>query len=302
METSQTATDLRDPRLVSALGRLEWIAARVVDGLLAGNHRSPYRGSSIEFTEHRCYSPGDELRTIDWRAFARRDRFYVKQYEDRAHLRAMLVIDATGSMDFGMRTVTKLRYAQMTAACLVRLFLKQADAVGLAVVGSGEDGYVPARSAPNHLSALLDVLERLTAQGADSLAGRLHLLARRLPHRGLVVVLSDCFEDLEPLVRSLHHLGACGHEVALLHTLAPEELTLDFDGEVRFEGLESPGTRIDLNVAASRARYLARVRAFLDDLRRGCGRAGADYIPWTTDQALGSALACYLSQRAARVC
>jgi len=291
---------LLDPCEVSALGRLEIIAAYVVEGLLSGKHRSPYRGASVEFAEHRAYSPGDALRLIDWRAFARCDRYYVKQYEDRTHLRATLVVDATGSMGFGSGTVTKWRYAQMTAACLARLLLKQGDAVGLAVVGPEAIGDVPARGAPNHLSVLLEALERLAPHGRGPLSARLHELARRLPRRGMIIVLSDCFEDVDRLVHSLHHLRARGHEVLLFHTLAPEELSFEFDGDVQFEDLESPGRWVAMDPAVFRKHYLARLRAFLEALRRGCGQAGCDYIPWTTDQPLGPALAGYLAQRGAR--
>lgn len=293
--------ELLDPAVVSALGRLELIATRVVEGLLVGRHRSPFKGSSVEFAEHRAYSPGDELRLIDWRALARRDRYYVKQYEDRTNLRAVLVVDATGSMGFGLRTVTKLRYAQMAAACLARLLLRQTDAAGLSVVGPDGDGYIPPRSAPYHLHVLLDALEKLNARGDASLAERLHDLARRLRRRGMILVFSDCFGDVAPLVRSLHHLRVRGHEVLLFHTLAPEEITFDVGAWTQFEDLEAPGERIELDAGAVRKQYLARFEAFLDALREGCTEAKCAYMPLTTDQSLGETLAQCLARREARV-
>lgn len=292
--------ELLDPSVVSALGRLELIATRVVEGLVTGRHRSPYKGSSVEFAEHRVYSPGDELRLLDWRALARRDRYYVKQYEDRTNLRAVLVVDASGSMGFGLRTVTKLRYAQMAAACLARLLLRQTDAVGLTVVGGDGDGYIPPRSAPHHLHVLLTVLEQLTARGDAVLADRLHDLAQRLRRRGMIIIFSDCFSEVAPLVRSLHHLRVRGHEVLLFHTLAPEEITFDVGAWTQFEDLEAPGARIELDPRAVRAQYRARFEAFLEQLRRGCIEAKCDYMLLRADQPLGETLARCLARRAAR--
>jgi len=293
--------DLLDPAAVAKLGRLELIATRIVEGLVAGRHRSPYRGCSVEFAEHRGYSPGDELRTIDWRVLARSDRYYVKQFEEQTNLQAMLVVDASGSMGFGAKAVPKLRYAQMAAACLARMMLHQSDAVGLALLGSELKAYVPPRSKASHLRAILDVLGAATAGGDGSLAGHLHDLAKRMKRRGMFMVFSDCFEDVEVLLQALHHLRARGHETLLFHIMAPEELTFDLGKWSTFEDLEIPSMRVELDPASVRKMYLEEVRVFLDRLRAGCGEVRCDYVPLTTDQPLADALAYYLARRAARM-
>ena len=167
--------DLLDPAVVARLGQLELIATRIVEGFVAGKHRSPYRGCSIEFAEHRGYSPGDEMRLIDWRVLARSDRYYIKQFEEETNLQSLLVVDASGSMGFGLKTVPKLRYAQMAAACLARMMLHQGDAVGMALLGANLKMYVPPRSKASHLKALLDVLGGMHCQVGQRLQRLLDL-------------------------------------------------------------------------------------------------------------------------------
>jgi uncharacterized protein (DUF58 family) len=294
-------TDLLDPDVLRAIGPLELIATRIVEGFLAGRHRSPYKGGCIEFAEHRPYSAGDETRLLDWRVFGRSDRYYIKQFEEETNLRAVLVLDASGSMAFSHSTVSKLRYAQVACACLARLMLEQRDAVGLAVVDTRIRSFIPPRSAPGHFRVLMDVLSRVRAGGETSLAGILHELAKRLKRRGLILIASDCFDDVETLLKGLHHLRARGHELLLLHTMAPEERSFSFNRWSSFESLEVDGQRLDLDPTAIRPEYLERLRVFLDRLRAGCGEVECDYIPLTTDRPLGEALACYLARRAARM-
>lgn len=301
MSLPYNGLDLLDPAVVARLGQLELIATRIVEGFVAGKHRSPYRGCSIEFAEHRGYSPGDEVRLIDWRVLARSDRYYIKQFEEETNLQAMLVVDASGSMGFGLKTVPKLRYAQMAAACLARMMLHQGDAVGMALLGSNLKAYVPPRSRPSHLKAVLDALGDAQAEGDASLAGHLHDLAQRMKRRGMFMIFSDCFEDLEALLKALHHLRSRGHETLLFHIMAPEELSFDIGRWSQFEDLENPSERIELDPAAIRKAYLERVREFLDQLQRGCGEVRCDYIPLTTDQPLADTLAYYLARRAARM-
>lgn len=293
--------DLLDPEAMSKLGKLEVIATRIVEGFISGKHRSPYKGASVEFAEHRGYSPGDEVRLIDWRVFARSDRYYIKQFEEETNLQSVLVLDASGSMAFGASTVSKLRYAQMAAACLARLMLHQRDAVGLAVLDEVVRTYIPARSRANHFGVLLDELGETRPGGETSLAGALHDLASRIKRRGLIMILSDCFDDAEDLLNALHHLRARGHEVMLLQIMAPEELSFKFDRWSRFECLEVAGTRIDLDPSVIRKEYLERVETFLERLRQGCGEIGCDYMPLSTDQSLGDALGYYLARRSAKL-
>jgi len=293
--------DLLDTEAVNKLGPLELIATRIVEGFVSGKHRSPYKGCSIEFAEHRSYSPGDEVRLIDWRVYARRDRYYVKQFEEETNLQTLLVVDASGSMTFGMGTVPKLRYAQMAAACLARMMLHQGDGVGLAVLESAMSAYIPPRAKASHLQAICQTLDGVRGGGDASLAGHLHDLATRMKRRGMFMIFSDCFDDTEATLNALHHLHARGHEALLFHIMAPEELSFDFRRFSQFEDLEAAAYRLELDPAAIRKGYLERVRAFLDRLRQGCGEVRCDYVPITTDQPLGDTLAYYLARRAARM-
>ncbi|MBI4579503.1 MAG: DUF58 domain-containing protein, partial [Planctomycetes bacterium] len=270
MANGRPALDLLDPAVLLKIGPLDVVATRIVEGYLAGRHRSPFKGGCVEFAEHRPYSAGDEIRLVDWRAFARRDRYYIKQFQEETNLQAALVLDASGSMAFGASTVSKFRYAQVACACLARLLIQQGDAVGLATFDTRVRHHVPARSAAGHVRALLDALERTSPGGETSLADILHELARRFSRRGLMIIASDCFEDVDTLVRGLRHLRARGHDLLLLHVMAPEELSFAFDRWSRFKCLES-GTTLDLDPAAIRRKYLGRVRAFLEQLRKGCG-------------------------------
>ncbi|NLX58892.1 MAG: DUF58 domain-containing protein [Phycisphaerae bacterium] len=286
---------------MSRLGQLELIASRIVEGFLSGKHRSPYKGSSVEFAEHRHYSPGDETRLIDWRVLARSDRCYIKQFEEETNLKCLLVLDASGSMGFGHSTVTKLRYAQMASACLARMMLHQQDAVGLAVVDGSLRTFIPPRSRASHFRVLVEALRSVVAVGPTSLAGELRELGKRLRRRGMIFVLSDCFDDVEGTLNALHHLRLRGHETILFHTMAPEELSFAFSRWSRFECLETAGHRIDLDPSAIRKEYLRRVGEFLGRLEAGCGEIGCDYMPLETSRPLAEVLGHYLSRRAARV-
>jgi uncharacterized protein (DUF58 family) len=289
--------DLLNPEAMSRLGQLELIATRVVEGFLSGKHRSPFKGSSVEFSEHRHYSPGDEPRMLDWRVLARSDRYYIKQYEEETNLQATIVLDASGSMAFAGSTISKFRYAQMAAACLARMMLDQRDAVGLTVIDDSLRTFVPPRSRANHFRVLMQALGDAVPRGQTALGARLHDLALRLKRRGMVIICSDCFDDLGPLLNALHHLRVRGHETILFHTMAPEELSFTFSDWSRFECLEVDGHRLDLEPARIRKEYLARVEEFLKRLRLGCGEIGCDYMPLETSRPLADALAYYLGRR-----
>jgi uncharacterized protein (DUF58 family) len=211
----------------------------------------------------------------------------------------MIVLDASGSMGFGHSTVTKFRYAQMAAACLARLLLKQRDSAGLAIIDTTIRAYIPPRSNASHLRVILDQLNRAGTGGETSLAAMVHDLARRVKRRGMIVLLSDCFDDADSLLTALHHLRARGHDLMLMHVMAPEELSFSFNKWSRFECMEVEGLRLDLDPSAVRQKYLEKVGSFLSRLREGCGEIGCDYAPLTTDKPLGDALAYYLRRRGA---
>jgi uncharacterized protein (DUF58 family) len=307
-----SAAEVFDPQDLAQLERLELLASRVVDGLLAGRHRSELKGGSAEFTEHRGYVPGDEIRLIDWKVYGKSDRYYIKQYIEQTCLQVIVVLDGSGSMAFGggagtrVTRPSKFQYARAVAACLTRLVLRQSDSAGLAVLGSTESRptlrqYIPPRANPDHFQAILGALDTARPTGETSLASNLTELARRIKRRGLLVLLSDCFDELDSLQQALQFLRGRGHEIILFHTMAAEELTFEFGGWSRFECLEVNGRHVDLDPAVIRSDYLENVRTFLADLKHLCGETGCDYHPLPTNQPLGVALAHYLKRRMARL-
>lgn len=292
---------LFDPRDMARVEALELMASRVVDGLLAGRHRSRLKGGSAEFTEHRGYVAGDEIRLIDWKVFGKSDRYYIRQYIEQTCLQVIVALDASGSMGFGLSTASKFHYGRAVAACLSRLVLRQSDSAGLAVFGGTRPGYVPPRSNPSHFQALLERLRTVEPAGEAALAAGLTDLARRIQRRGLIVVLSDCFDDVGALGQALRFLRARGHEVLIFHVMAPEELGFEFGNWSRFECLEVDGQHVDLDPALVRADYLENVRNFLAELKRVCGETGCEYQASPTDRSPGEALSHYLRRRTARL-
>jgi uncharacterized protein (DUF58 family) len=296
-----STSEVFDPRDLAQVERLELMASRLVDGLLAGKHRSELKGGSAEFTEHRGYVPGDEIRLIDWKVYGKSDRYYIKQYIEQTCLQVIVALDASGSMGFVLKGASKFEYARAVAACLSRLVLRQSDSAGVAVLGDSLRHYIPPRANPNHFQAILESLRKAMPDGETSLAANLTELARRIKRRGLVVLLSDCFDDLDALKQGLKFLRSRGHEIILFHTMAPEELTFEFGGWSRFECLEVDGRHLDLDPAVIRSDYLENVRNFLADLKYLCGETGCDYHPLPTDKPLGVALSHYLKRRMARL-
>jgi len=276
---------------------LELISRQIVEGLYSGGHRSRRKGGSAEFAEHRAYSPGDEIRLLDWRVYGKSDRYYIKQFEEETSLQAMLVLDASGSMGFGLSTATKYEYSRMACLCLARVVLRQSDAAGLAIIGEGIRSYVPPRNQPRHLEVLIDHLREGTPSGPTSLAKVLGDLAGRIKRRGLIALFSDCFDRTEELAHSLKLLRSRRHEVILFHVLAPEELAFSFQHWTRFESMEGDGQSLDLDPSSIRREYLARLQTFLGEVRRACGEASCDYVPLSTDKPVGDALADYLRRR-----
>lgn len=301
MQANDPVSDLFNPADLAEIEHLELLSRRVVDGFLAGQHRSRLKGGSAEFLEHRGYSPGDEIRLIDWKVFAKSDRYYIKEYIEQTSLQTILLLDGSGSMRFGLSTPSKFHYARAVALCLARLVLRQSDAAGLAVIDSSLRRFVPPRSAARHFQAILENLRGITPSGITSLATNLTDIALKIKRRGLMVVLSDCFEEPAALRQALHFLRARGHDVIILHVMAPEELSFDFSGWSRFQCLESEGVRLDLDPSLIRKEYLEKVREFLAELKHICGETGTDYFPLETSQPLGEALGYYLRHRTARL-
>ncbi|MEM7385047.1 MAG: DUF58 domain-containing protein [Verrucomicrobiota bacterium] len=302
MATSQATvpSGLIDPEDFQALQDLELVSTSVVEGYLSGTHRSRLKGGCTEFAEHRAYSPGDEVRLVDWRVYAKSDRYYIKQFDEETNLNAVLLLDGSGSMAFSMGAPSKYVYARAACACFARLLLSQRDPVGLMAAGGSAPGYLPPRSRASHLPFLFERLQQLVPEGETSLLQTLDEAVRRVHRRGVFLIFSDCFVDIDQLQKALHLIRSRGHQVVLFHTMAPEELTFEFNRGSRFRCLEVDGHQVDLDLVVIREDYLAGVDRFLTQLRTACARVGCDYVPMNTGENLGERLALYLRERSAR--
>jgi len=286
-----------DPAALSRLKNLSLAARLVVEGYFAGMHRSPNRGYSIEFAEHREYTPGVDPRHIDWRVFGRRDKLYVKQYEEETSLRCYLLLDKSASMNYRHSgAVTKLEYGSFLAASLAYLMTMQHDAVGLITYDTGVRAHIPPRQGTGHLRVLMERLEENTAGGETNLSETFHQLAETIKRRALVVVLSDLFDDAGKLVEALKHFRHKKHEVIVCNILDPAELEFPFDDITSIEDLESRREVIS-DPRAFRKAYLEGVAAHLGAVRAGCEAARIDYQLARTDTPFDTFLGAYLSRR-----
>ncbi|MCB1099595.1 MAG: DUF58 domain-containing protein [Verrucomicrobiae bacterium] len=279
---------------------LELVSTQIVDGYLSGQHRSRLKGGCTEFAEHRAYSPGDEVRLLDWKVFAKSDRYYIKQFEEETNLNTILVLDGSGSMNFGMSTKSKFTYARAACASFARLLLSQRDPVGLAVSSLTDSRFVPSRSSPAHFQALLNTLSAAEAAHDTVLPRTLDEMVRRMSRRGLFMIFSDCFVDLDAFLKTLKLIRSQGHQVILMHTVAPEELNFTFRNGSRFQCMEVEGYHVDLDPALIRDEYLASMQSFLSQLKKVCLQSGCDYVPLNTGDPLGERLALYLRERTAK--
>jgi uncharacterized protein (DUF58 family) len=299
MSTESQTPDL-DPTALARFGRLELLARLVVEGVMAGLHKSPFKGFSVEFAEHRQYGPGDEIRHIDWRAFGKTDRYFVKEYEEETNLKAYLVVDTSGSMGYAGRTVSKLECARRLAASLAYLMISQRDAVGLVTFDETLRTLIPPRSAANHFAVVCKALEEAKVGGETPLSGILHTLAERIRRRGLIVVISDGFDKIDELTSALRHLRHRRHEVLLFQVLAPEEEEFPFRRPARFRNLEDAGQLLRIDPSALRAAYLEKFRAHCRELKERVQAMEADYQRVSTADSPEATLLDYLAGRAGR--
>lgn len=262
--------------VLSRLAAVPLFARRAMQGNVSGRHPSPYRGSSVEFAEYRNYVPGDDLRRLDWRAYGRSDRFYVKEFEADTNLRLCVVLDTSGSMDFGSTGVTKLEYARRIAASLAYLAVQQGDAVGLSCVAGGIVQNVPPRRNPAHLMTVFDILEKTQPQGETGLVAILHQLAETIRQRALIVVLSDFFVEPELLRGCFQHLRFRKHDVTAFHLLDPLELSFTFRRPMRFLDMEG-GAPVFAEPNEIADRYQQALAVYLTNLRKVVLESAVDY-------------------------
>ncbi len=293
------AAGLIDPRTLMSIRNLELRARVVVEGFWSGLHRSPYHGFSVEFTEYRPYTPGDDPRCLDWRVFARSDRYFLKRFEDETNLRCHLVADRSRSMAFGAAGHTKADYAATLAATLAYFLHLQGDAIGLLTFDEQVREYLPARLRAGHLRRLMLSLEAPVSGRATDLVAPLQRALEIIRKRGLIVLISDFLAPLDRLESALVQLAACGHEVIAFQVLDPAEVSLAFDRPAVFEDIET-GRTLMVDPGAARADYARRLEAHCAAVRQLCQRLGHGWSRLTTDQPLELALFDFLRARMQR--
>ena len=298
-------TELLPPELLATIGRSEFLARMKKEGSISGRHASPHKGFSVEFAEHRQYVQGDDLRDLDWRVYGKADRFYIKQYIEETNMRATIIVDASGSMNyvgdeattFNGKKLSKFEYGRYLAAALTYLLIRQQDAVGLVTFDEEIRRYIRAASKPSQVRMILEELHN-TKPGKDTAAAEVfHDIAERIPRRGLVIIISDLFDDGEKIKKALHHFQYRNHELVVFHLMAEEELTFPFKKFTNFRNLEALSRNLKVDPLALKAQYLERVRSFIDTVEKSCGQMKADYVPVNTKNSLMESLNSYLSRR-----
>jgi len=284
------------PEAIQRIARLELRARHVVEGFLSGMHRSPYFGQSVEFRQHREYAWGDDLRYVDWKVWAKHDRYYVKQFEEDTNLRSTLLVDVSGSMRYGSGAMSKYEYGCTVAACLGYLLLRQQDAVGCVSFDESTRITVPQRTKRNHIDSIVQALNVSDPKNKTDLYQILREAAETYPRRGLMILVSDLLAERAGLMRGLRLLRSRGHDVMVFHVMDDDELDFPFSGPTRFEGLELP-VHLSCNPRALREGYLAALGAYLEEVRRGCAGNNIDYALLRTGQPLDAALASCLTHR-----
>ena len=285
-----------DRRAVGKVSRLQLRARLAVEGYYSGIHKSPYHGFNVEFAEYREYSPGDDLRYLDWRVLARADRLFIKQFEAETNLSCYILLDASESMDFTTVGETRLDYGAALAAALTLLMLRQGDQAGLVVFDNAVRDYIPPRGNARHFRAICDTLETIRPGNDTDIADVLHEIAERIRRRSMVIVISDFFDDVDALLSGLQHFRHRHHEVVVLHLLDDAEIEFPYDRITLFEGMER-GEEVIVDPRVVAESYRARFRDFLELLRRGCTEKNIDYERMQLSDPFDRALTAYLGRR-----
>ena len=295
MVATQTPNYL-DPKVLERIKRLDVRARHVVEGFITGAHRSPYHGFAIEFAGHREYSPGDELKHIDWNVWAKTDRLYIKEYEEETNLKSTIIVDTSKSMSYGGGGWRKFDYAATTAAALTHLLQRQQDSVGLVTFNTKVVDNLPPSSRPNHLKLMVDTLERAELDDATDVGDVFIELAQQIRQRGMVILISDLFADLDQLRKSLQQFRLRRHEVIVMHVMDDDEIHFPFEDHTRFIGLETID-EVHADPRALRKSYLRIVNEYLRKTRKLCNGLGVDYKLMNTKDPLDAALTSYLAFR-----
>lgn len=286
-----------DPKVLAGIANLYLRARWVVEGMMSGIHRSRAKGFSVEFEEHREYSPGDEIRRIDWKALGKFDRYFIKEYEDETNLRAYLLLDASASMNYASDGITKFDYACTLTASLAYLILRQQDAAGVVTFSNRIENFIPPRAKRDYLTQILHALENRGPGGETDVGRILDDIAGQIKRRGLIVLVSDLLDEPAAILKGLRQFRFKGNDVIVFHLLDPAELNLPFDGNILFEDLEAASLQVITDPRAIRATYQQVVQEFINDMRKQCHDNAIDYQLISTATPLDQALASYLSWR-----
>ncbi len=285
------------PVEVAQLGRLELVARLLVEGIVMGRHRSPYKGTSVEFAEHREYFPGDEIRHIDWRAYGKTNRYYIKEFEDETNLTAHLLVDASGSMSYAGQSLRKFDYACILAATLAWLLLGQRDAVGLSVFDSTVRNQVRPSSSRVGFSHLVNILETTEPGLETSLADVVESILPSIRRRSLLILISDCLDSVDRLESALQRCRHARHDVVVFRIAAPEEIDFPFGGPTQFRSLEPGVQNVLVEPARLRTEYLRQYAEFTERLETICGNLLIDYVPLNTSEPIQDVLGSWLDRR-----
>jgi len=286
-----------DPVMLSRLGNIDLIARCAVEGFFSGLHPSPFHGFSVEYSDHRDYQPGDELKFLDWKVFGRSDKLYIKQFQQETNVTVYILLDSSRSMQFsGNGSVRKIDYGSYLSAALSYLMLGQSDSVSLILFGETIRERIPARSRRTHLNVILTALERNKVSGQTDLAEVLHTVAETANRRGLVILISDLLDDIDDIYKGLAHLRYLNHDVIIFHTLDHQELKLDYEGLIQFEDLESKAALRTFPESLKHS-YQDAVSDFIEDIEKTAGKSGIDYCLLDTSEPLDKAFLAYLAKR-----
>jgi uncharacterized protein (DUF58 family) len=296
MKTTSSPPRFLDPAILSKIGNLELIARTVVEGFVSGLHQSPYLGFSVDFAEYRQYMPGDDIRRIDWKVFARSDRYYVKQYEGETNTNIYLLLDVSGSMGYQSASLSKIEYASYLAASLAYFAQRQKDSVGLVTFDDQLVDKLPPRCRLGHLSSLLHILDKVKPTAKTEFGRPLQALADTLRKRGIVILISDLYAPPEDVVRSLEHFRFKGNDMLVCHILDPQERNFEFSRSLRMEDMETK-RQVIMVPEAVRGEYLHLMNQHIETFKKECGVLGVDYLLLDTSQPLDYALYSYLYTR-----
>ena len=285
-----------DPLTINSIDNLFLRAKLVVEGFIIGMHKSPYHGFSVEFSEHRPYGFGDEIKYIDWKLWGKTDRFYIKQFEEETNLKCHLIIDKSASMGYGSENLTKFDYSKNLAAALTYLMIKQQDAVGLTTFDDKLNVSIPAKAKSSQLNFLLKTMHNAKTGGETNISHLLHSIAETINKRGLVILISDLLDDEEKIIKGLRHFRHKGHEVVVFHIIDPKEKNLDFDNNVNFIDTES-NEKIMVDSRQIRKSYNASFEKFCNYYKNRCFKNNIDYTQIITTDPLYKSLTQYLIKR-----